>query len=323
MQLSTIIKEHTGRKFRKLEHYIDVYERYMESFRSKPITFLEIGVYDGGSLQLWKKYFHPDSKIYGVDINPDCKEYEEARIKILIGDQGDSKFLDELIEELPPIDIILDDGGHTMQQQILTFEKVFPKLKQHALYICEDCNTSYHPDYGGGLHKEGTFIEHMKSKIDELYAYNSLHNESFKITEVTKTAFGIHFYDSMVVIERKQLKPVGLTGPDSQRVPREKYMQHIVGKSMQKDPEKLKEGMMKNAIIEAINKNPIVMFNTLELQQAQKNQISNSIKEYQFSQNMLEADSKNSPKFKEFISEVRTFLTPHQRELLEKVLNNL
>jgi hypothetical protein len=61
-----------------------------------------------------------------VDINPNCKQFEEPGVRIEIGDQGDRVFLRTLAASLPPIDILIDDGGHTMRQQINTFEELFP-----------------------------------------------------------------------------------------------------------------------------------------------------------------------------------------------------
>jgi cephalosporin hydroxylase len=66
-------------------HYLDIYHRHFERFRGKPVTVLEIGVYHGGSLQMWKEYFGVHANIIGIDINPICKELEEENIKIYIG----------------------------------------------------------------------------------------------------------------------------------------------------------------------------------------------------------------------------------------------
>ncbi|HVR74486.1 MAG TPA: class I SAM-dependent methyltransferase, partial [Planctomycetota bacterium] len=118
----------SGRLIHKWLHYFDVYERYLERFRGKPLNVLEFGVSHGGSLQMWKAYFGPKARIYGVDMDPRCKAVEEDRIEVRIGDQADRDFLRGLRAELPRIDVLMDDGGHTMAQQIATLEEMFPHV---------------------------------------------------------------------------------------------------------------------------------------------------------------------------------------------------
>ena len=86
----------TGRGIWRWNHYFDIYERHFNKFRNKEIVVLEIGVAHGGSLQMWKEYFGDKAKIYGIDINPKCKEFEEENIEIFIGSQSDKKFLQKV-----------------------------------------------------------------------------------------------------------------------------------------------------------------------------------------------------------------------------------
>ncbi len=110
---------------------------------------MEVGVQNGGSAQMWKKYFGKPAQIVGVDINPNCKQLEEEQIAIEISSQEDPKFWAAFKEKYPRVDILLDDGGHTMNQQIVTFREMFPHIKDGGLYMCEDCGTSYWEKYGG------------------------------------------------------------------------------------------------------------------------------------------------------------------------------
>ena len=91
--LYTIFNQHTDRSTGKWGHYLEVYERHFEQFRGKELHILEIGVAAGGSLQIWKKYFGDKAYIYGIDTDDYCKNYEEDRIKIFIGDQANKLFL--------------------------------------------------------------------------------------------------------------------------------------------------------------------------------------------------------------------------------------
>lgn len=70
-------RNNTGRIIYKMSNYFNVYERHFSSFRNKDVVILEIGVANGGSLQMWKNYFGNKAKIYGIDINPTCKNFEE------------------------------------------------------------------------------------------------------------------------------------------------------------------------------------------------------------------------------------------------------
>ena len=157
---------------------------------------------------MWKDYFGDRAKIYGIDVNPNCKEMEEENIKIFIGSQSDRKFLREVKKQIPPIDILIDDGGHTMVQQIVSYEELFDAVKEDGVYLCEDVHTSYWLKYGGGNKRRGTFIEYTKNLIDSLNAYHS-QQKSLKVNEFTKSVCSIHYYDSIVVIEKKPLrKPI-------------------------------------------------------------------------------------------------------------------
>src|SRR5687767_10929859 len=101
--LEKYFRQNNKRLIHKWGHYFDVYDRHFARFRGKEITILEIGVSQGGSLQMWKNYFGDKAKIYGIDINPHCKELEEENIKIFIGSQSDRKFLRKIKKEIPPI----------------------------------------------------------------------------------------------------------------------------------------------------------------------------------------------------------------------------
>ena len=134
--------------------YFDAYQRHFSRFRGKDVNILEVGVQNGGSAQMWKHYFthgFPNAKvqIYGVDIDSRCKEFECDEIKIFIGSQEDREFWRKLKTKIPKVDILIDDGGHTMRQQIVTFEEMFDFVKDGGVYLCEDLHTSYWKSYGG------------------------------------------------------------------------------------------------------------------------------------------------------------------------------
>src|SRR5689334_4217286 len=117
-----------GRAMYKWTHYFEIYHRHFAPYRGRSPVVVEIGVFHGGSLQMWREYFGPGARIVGVDIDPRCREFEEDGVSVLIGDQNDRGFLASLRERLPRIDILIDDGGHRMEQQIATFEELYPHI---------------------------------------------------------------------------------------------------------------------------------------------------------------------------------------------------
>jgi len=216
-KLIDYFEKHKHRRISKWLHYFPVYETYFPPYRRRPIKILEYGIGHGGSLQMWKWYFHKNSQIVGVDIKDRCKALEEDRIHIRIGDQGKEETHDRIHEEFGSFDIIIDDGGHHMHEQIVTFECMFPRLKDNGLYIIEDLHTSYSEKHGGGISKATTFIEYSKNWIDYLHGWHKRFNEKLEPNYFTENIGGIHYYDSIVVVEKKKrTKPVTKRiGPDS------------------------------------------------------------------------------------------------------------
>ncbi|REA61688.1 class I SAM-dependent methyltransferase [Dyadobacter luteus] len=201
-----IFYNHRGNLIHKWDHYFDIYEKYFASYRGKVINILEIGISHGGSLQLWKKYFGEHVHIYAIDINPDCKKLEEENTTIFIGSQEDKVFLQYVADQIPIVDFIIDDGGHTMQQQLLSFEMLFMKVKEGGAYLVEDTHTSYWDQFHGGLRNPGSFIEKSKSLVDSLYDHHVMDKSQIRIDEITQHINCIAFYDSIVVFEKKLRK---------------------------------------------------------------------------------------------------------------------
>ena len=190
----------TGRPINKWKHYFPAYENHFGRYVNRPLNFLEIGCGQGGSLQLWKRYFGPHAQIIGIDINPSCVAYEEDQIAVRIGDQSDDNFLNTLIEDFGAPDIVLDDGSHQMGHVSASFAFLYPRTSPNGVYMVEDLHTAYWDEYGGGLHKAGSFIEFCKDMLDELNAEWS--RGAIEPTDFTRTTQSIHFYDSIAVFER-------------------------------------------------------------------------------------------------------------------------
>ena len=203
--LQRYFESNDRRLIHKWMHYFEIYDRYFSRFRGTDVHIVEIGIYHGGSLQMWRDYFGPNAKIIGIDIDPRCKQFEEEGIEIIIGDQEDRTFLADLREKFPRIDILLDGGGHTMRQQIVTFEELFSHVSENGIYLCEDLHTSYWGEYGGGFRQSDSFIEYSKRLVDLLNAWHSRDPDNFRVTDFTRSVYSIDYYDSMVVMEKRPI----------------------------------------------------------------------------------------------------------------------
>ncbi len=194
---------HHGRRAEKWVHYLDIYERYFAPYRNKPIKMLEIGVSAGGSLDIWRDYFGESATIFGIDINPECADRVTHPNQVRIGSQADPEFLRRVANELGEIDIVLDDGSHFGHHQRISFETLFPFLKDGGLYMIEDLHVSYLPGLPrGGYRRKGSGIEFIKDMIDDLHAW---YHRKPTTTVAKEQIRAIHIYDSMVAIEKQRI----------------------------------------------------------------------------------------------------------------------
>src|SRR6266536_2970807 len=148
-----------GRLIHKWHHYFEIYHRHFARFRGRSPVVVEIGVFHGGSLQMWHHYFGPGTRVVGIDIDPRCRSFEDEATTILIGDQGDRRFLAEVRGRVPHIDML----------------------------------------------------------IDRLYGWYSRDHTVLTADEFTRATYALHFYDSVLVIEKSPKAPpqTSLTGTPS------------------------------------------------------------------------------------------------------------
>jgi hypothetical protein len=177
----------------KFDHYLDLYHRHLKKFVGGPVTLLEIGIYSGGSLGMWRQYFGEQAKIWGIDIEPACAAYGDGAIEVFIGSQDDRAFLAS-INPAHGMDVVLDDGSHLSSHQIVSFEELFPRLKPGGVYICEDVHGIHNPflDYVHGLNKSLCAMQPTKNKL------------SVPTTEFQRWCNSIHIYPYAVVIEKRE-----------------------------------------------------------------------------------------------------------------------
>ncbi len=148
--------------------YLREYERIFAPYRSLPVSILEVGVQNGGSLEVWTEYFTNASIIVGCDINPKCSNlvYESPKVRIVIGDVNNQTTQAQIKEHSESFDIVMDDGSHNSSDIIETFCELFPRVKDGGIYIVEDLHASYWRDYGGGLYAPSSANAFFKALTD-------------------------------------------------------------------------------------------------------------------------------------------------------------
>ena len=191
----------------KMEHYLGIYDDLLRNWHGRDVSFLEIGVYKGGSIPMWQGFFAPTSRLTFLDIDPACTALALPGTTVEIGDQSDPVFLDRIGQAHGPFDLIVDDGGHKMHQQITSFRHLWPRLNDCGLYIVEDTHTSYWPGFGGGFRAPESFMEFAKDLIDRMHSWYTEDDAGFPLHPMAREIGGIRFHDSMVVIEKRLKEP--------------------------------------------------------------------------------------------------------------------
>ena len=187
----------------KWHHYIPLYDRYFSAYRGKKIRFLEIGVFKGGSLQMWRKYFCEDAIIYGIDIDPKCASQNGIAGQVRIGSQDDAKFLESVINEMGGVDVILDDGSHQMSHIRATFKILFPKLSEGGIYMVEDLHTAFWRDSGGRYGSRSNFFGFISELINDMHHWYHLYG--MRYPSISMFCPGIHIHDSIAVFEKAKV----------------------------------------------------------------------------------------------------------------------
>ncbi len=191
-----------GLPFDKWIQYFDIYARTLAPYVGKPVKVLEIGVFHGGGLEQLRALLGPEATLIGMDIDPAAKAACAGRFEVAVGDQTDPQFLAQMVADFGPFDIIIDDGGHTMAQQIISIENLFATLNEGGLYLVEDTHTSYWEPYQDA---DETFMEWAKARLDDINAYHFSGEQDLGVWTTSLT--GIHIYDSVVVFEKSQHLP--------------------------------------------------------------------------------------------------------------------
>ena len=195
----------------KINSYFNIYESLFKEFKNRPITFVEVGIFGGGSLFMWKNYFHPKSRIIGIDLNPNSKSYEKYGFEIFIGDQQDENFWKKFYKKVGKIDILLDDGGHTDLQQTQTLISSIKNIKENGIIAVEDVHTSYFTEFGNP--SKNSFVNYSKKIIDLInFRYSGLNKSEKKKNKLNnllkKNIYSVSFHESIISFKINKKKSI-------------------------------------------------------------------------------------------------------------------
>ncbi|WFU05949.1 glycosyltransferase (plasmid) [Rhizobium sp. CB3171] len=207
MELPTLRKifdDHEGLGSDKWTSYFKAYESHLQRYRSQSISLLEIGVQNGGSLEIWSKFFPKAERVLGCDIDPKCAllKFDDPRISVLVGHVNAPETLAAITQDTANFDIIIDDGSHVVEDVIKTFALYFPLLKSGGTFVIEDLHTSYWPSFGGGSDLNLSSMGFLKllSDLANKEFWRS-ENEDFNFLDAYAKRYGVSIDDRDIAIE--------------------------------------------------------------------------------------------------------------------------
>jgi hypothetical protein len=214
--MDQIALESGADKSSAFHNYTKIYSKHFKNIRNQTFNFLEIGINEGKSVKLWENYF-PNATLHFIDITSDNIKYYSSRSHYHFLNQENVSALEKFGQINGPFDVILDDGGHTMNQQITSFVTLFRHMSSGGAYIIEDLHTSYWREYGGSGNlrraDHGTTIGFLKGLVDEINFTGSAtqcadwdklpQNLKDSLTEMQRDIASIQFYSSVCIIEKR------------------------------------------------------------------------------------------------------------------------
>lgn len=217
---ASLLELHTGKHGKvsdKWEAYFPAYERHFGPFRNLPISLLEIGVQNGGSLEVWSDYFGQAEVFVGCDIDPACGQlrYDDPRIRVVVGDAGTPETRERILACVDSFDVIIDDGSHLSHDIIAAFLSYYPRLRPGGVYVVEDTHALYRNNPGAGILSRTSAHEFFKlcaEMINAEHWLTDLHPATLFSTFFAGKTFpqwlaegaieSVEFRSSMVVIHK-------------------------------------------------------------------------------------------------------------------------
>ena len=188
----------------KWKSYFEVYNNIFQEYKDKKVTFVEVGIDRGGSLFIWKDFFSNDSRIIGIDTNPEAKKLEEHGFEIFIGDQSNESFWSDFYKKVGNIDILLDDGGHKNIEQIITTTSSLPYINNGGKIVIEDTHASYikkhyrNPSIFSSMNFFNLIVDSINRRCPEV--------NNTKANIYTNKVHSVNFYESIVELNIDETK---------------------------------------------------------------------------------------------------------------------
>lgn len=181
----------------KYDSYFPAYEALLQKYVDRYVTIVEVGIFNGGSLFMWRKFFGPKARIIGIDLNPDAREWEKHGFEIYIGDQSSDTFWAELFQKIGKVDVVIDDGGHTNRQQIVTSHYAIQNINDGGLLIVEDVHTNYFREFGNP--SRYSFVNFAHRIVDGVNSRAYSLRRTYG--QYSSRVYSVSFFESMVAFQ--------------------------------------------------------------------------------------------------------------------------
>ena len=224
--IQDLYNAHRGKVSDKWSSYFNEYQRLFQEFRDEPISLLEIGIQNGGSLEIWAKYFANARCIIGCDINENCRKltFDDPRVAVFVGDANSDAIKREIARQSARFDIIIDDGSHKSRDIVKSFSQYFPLLNAGGIFFAEDLHCSYWQDFEGGLFDPLSSIAFFKDLSDIInHEHWGIPETRKALLESFRIAYGAEFFEpdlaeiqsvefmnSICVVRKRKDQDVGL-----------------------------------------------------------------------------------------------------------------
>jgi hypothetical protein len=188
--------------------YTPLYHGLFRHLRDRPIRLLEIGVggYDlktsgGASLAMWAEYF-ADGQITGIDV-AEKRLTLDQRVRVYRGSQDDTAFLKKVCDERGPFDIVIDDGSHVPKHVVASFQILFPVLKDGGMYVIEDVQTAFWPNFGGSTLHGGETVRLTRTIIECLnHAEIAVADRSHSFPPFARQIKALRAFHNVIVVDK-------------------------------------------------------------------------------------------------------------------------
>lgn len=215
--LQQLYGEHTGKVAHKWRLYLDVYDEVLAPWRDEAINLVEVGVQNGGSLEIWSRYFGAARALVGCDIDPRCGSlrFDDPRVSVVVGDANAPATVAAIAARADPIDVFIDDGSHVSADIVAAFWNYFPRLRPGGIYIAEDLHCAYLPKFQGGISRLNavTFFKLLADGIHQAYWQDQatmqalvapfLGQATVDAARLANDVASVAFYDSLCIVRKR------------------------------------------------------------------------------------------------------------------------